>query len=93
MKGSLDEKLKRELKTLIVEECDLADRISVDEIDDEGLLFGSQSKLGTRFHRCFADIDCHTKQVRDYHYGQQGNETCHDFYQCLCRLYSAGIKS
>jgi acyl carrier protein len=46
MKGSLDEKLKRELKTLIVEECDLADRISVAEIDDDGLLFGSQSKLG-----------------------------------------------
>jgi acyl carrier protein len=46
MKGSLDENLKRELKTLIVEECDLADRISVAEIDDEGLLFGSQSKLG-----------------------------------------------
>jgi len=46
MRGSLDEKLKMELKTLIVEECDLADRISASEIDDEGPLFGSQSKLG-----------------------------------------------
>ncbi len=46
MRGSLDEQLKIELKTLIVEECDLADRISAADIDDEGPLFGSQSKLG-----------------------------------------------
>jgi len=46
MRGSLDEKLKLALKQLIVEECDLADRITVAEIDDEGPLFGSASKLG-----------------------------------------------
>jgi len=46
MRGSLDEHLKMELKTLIVEECDLADRISAADIDDVGPLFGSQSKLG-----------------------------------------------
>jgi acyl carrier protein len=44
MKGSLDEKLKMELKRLIVEECDITtDPV---EIGDEEPLFGSGSKLG-----------------------------------------------
>jgi acyl carrier protein len=44
MKGSLDEKLKHELKLLIVEECDLD--ISVNDIPDDDVLFGSESPIG-----------------------------------------------
>lgn len=44
MQGSLDEKLKLELKRLIVEECDLA--IDPGEIHDEDPLFGSTAPLG-----------------------------------------------
>lgn len=43
MKGSLDEKLKTNIKTLIVENCDLD--IAVVDIDDEAPLFGSESVL------------------------------------------------
>jgi acyl carrier protein len=44
MKGSLDERLKMELKRLIVEECDIM--TDPGEIGDEEPLFGSDSKLG-----------------------------------------------
>ncbi len=44
MKGSLDEKLKTELKELIIAECDLD--ISTDEIGDDDTLFGSDSPIG-----------------------------------------------
>ena len=44
MKGSLDEKLKIELKRLIVEECDIT--IDPAEIGDEDPLFGRDSRLG-----------------------------------------------
>ena len=44
MKGSLDERLKMELKRLIVEECDIT--TDPGEIGDEEPLFGSGSKLG-----------------------------------------------
>ena len=44
MKGSLDEKLKSELKELIITECDLD--ISADEIGDDDTLFGSDSPIG-----------------------------------------------
>jgi acyl carrier protein len=44
MKGSLDEKLKMELKKLIVEECDIT--FDPGDIDDEELLFGRDSRLG-----------------------------------------------
>jgi acyl carrier protein len=44
MKGSLDEKLKMELKRLIVEECDLT--ADSGDIGDEEPLFGGDSKLG-----------------------------------------------
>jgi acyl carrier protein len=44
MKGSLDVKLKTELKKLIVEECDIT--VNPEEIGDEDLLFGSESRLG-----------------------------------------------
>jgi acyl carrier protein len=44
MKGSLDEKLKIELKRLIVEECDIT--TDPGEIGDEEPLFGGDSKLG-----------------------------------------------
>ena len=44
MKGSLDEKLKIELKRLIVEECDIP--IDPAEIGDEDPLFGRDSRLG-----------------------------------------------
>jgi acyl carrier protein len=44
MKGSLDEKLKMELKRLIVEECDIT--TDPGGIGDEEPLFGSGSKLG-----------------------------------------------
>lgn len=44
MKGSLDEKLKMDLKRLIVEECDIA--IDPAEIGDEDPLFGRDSRLG-----------------------------------------------
>jgi acyl carrier protein len=44
MKGSLDEKLKMDLKRLIVEECDIA--IDPGEIGDDDPLFGRDSLLG-----------------------------------------------
>ncbi|MDO8785792.1 MAG: phosphopantetheine-binding protein, partial [Syntrophales bacterium] len=44
MKGSLDGKLKMELKKLIVEECDL--KTDPGEIGDEEPLFGGDSKFG-----------------------------------------------
>lgn len=44
MKGSLDERLKMELKKLIVEECDLT--TDPGEIGDEEPLFGGDSKFG-----------------------------------------------
>ncbi len=44
MKGSLDEKLKTDLKELIIAECDLD--ISTDEIGDDDTLFGSDSPIG-----------------------------------------------
>lgn len=44
MKGSLDEKLKMELKRLIVEECDLS--FDPSQIGDEDPLFGRDSRLG-----------------------------------------------
>jgi acyl carrier protein len=44
MKGSLDERLKMELKRLIVEECDIMNDNR--EIGDEEPLFGRDSKLG-----------------------------------------------
>jgi acyl carrier protein len=46
MKGSLDEQFKTALKRLIIESCDLADRIDAHEIDDSAPLFGRNSKLG-----------------------------------------------
>jgi acyl carrier protein len=44
MKGSLDEKLKMDLKKLIVEECDI--NIDPEEIRDDDPLFGRDSRLG-----------------------------------------------
>ncbi|HBH86269.1 MAG TPA: acyl carrier protein [Syntrophaceae bacterium] len=44
MKGSLDARLKMELKKLIVDECDIT--ANPEEIGDEDLLFGSESRLG-----------------------------------------------
>ncbi len=44
MKGSQDERLKTELKELIITECDLD--ISVDGIGDDDTLFGSDSPIG-----------------------------------------------
>ncbi|RXK05732.1 phosphopantetheine-binding protein [Halarcobacter bivalviorum] len=43
MIGSKDEKLKLELKELIIEECDKD--IEAEEISDNEILFGSDSKL------------------------------------------------
>ncbi len=43
MIGSKDEKLKLELKELIIEECDKD--IEAEEINDDEILFGSDSKL------------------------------------------------
>lgn len=44
MKGSLDEGLKRELKRLIIEECDI--KVDIAAIGDDDMLFGSDSRLG-----------------------------------------------
>ena len=44
MKGSLDERLKTELKRMIVEECDIM--INIAEIGDNDPLFGDASRLG-----------------------------------------------
>lgn len=44
MRGSLDAKLKMELKKLIIEECDIA--VDPEKIGDDDLLFGSDSRLG-----------------------------------------------
>lgn len=43
MLGSQDEKLKQELKELIIEECDRD--IEPEEINDDEILFGSDTKL------------------------------------------------
>lgn len=43
MLGSKDQKLKLELKELIIEECDRD--IEVSEINDDEILFGSDTKL------------------------------------------------
>lgn len=44
IKGSLDEKLKMDLKRLIIEECDIT--IDPAEIGDDDSLFGRESRLG-----------------------------------------------
>ncbi|MBN2159541.1 MAG: acyl carrier protein [Spirochaetes bacterium] len=44
MKGSSDKTLKKELKELIIEECDLD--ITADDINDDDALFGSDSPIG-----------------------------------------------
>lgn len=44
MKGSADENFKRELKELIIDECDL--EITADDINDDDPLFGSDSPIG-----------------------------------------------
>jgi acyl carrier protein len=46
MKGSLDEAFKREIKELIIEECDLADRFRPEDIRDDEPLFGRNSRIG-----------------------------------------------
>ncbi|MCX5829347.1 MAG: phosphopantetheine-binding protein [Deltaproteobacteria bacterium] len=43
MKGSLDDRLKTELKELIVEECDLT--VDPGEIGDDEPLFGREAKI------------------------------------------------
>ncbi|MFA5180050.1 MAG: phosphopantetheine-binding protein [Syntrophales bacterium] len=43
MKGSLDDRLKTELKKLIVEECDLT--VNPGEIGDDEPLFGREAKI------------------------------------------------
>lgn len=43
MKGSLDDRLKAELKKLIVEECDLT--VDPGEIGDDDPLFGKEAKI------------------------------------------------
>ncbi len=44
MKGSLDQKLKDEIKALIIESCELD--VEVDQIGDDSPLFSSKSELG-----------------------------------------------
>ncbi len=44
MKGSLDERLKAELKQLIITECDIS--VNIAEITDDDPLFGRDSRLG-----------------------------------------------
>lgn len=44
MKGSLDENFKKELKELIIKECDLD--ISPDDIRDDDPIFGGSSPIG-----------------------------------------------
>jgi acyl carrier protein len=44
MKGSLDQKLKDEIKALIVESCELD--VAVDQIGDDSPLFSRKSELG-----------------------------------------------
>ena len=44
MRGSLDAKLKMDLKILIIEECDIT--ANPEDIGDDDLLFGSESRLG-----------------------------------------------
>jgi len=44
MKGSSDANFKRELKELIIDECDL--EIGPDDIGDDSALFGSDSPIG-----------------------------------------------
>jgi acyl carrier protein len=46
MKGSADVDFKNALKKLIIETCDLADRIEVRDIEDDVPLFGRNTKLG-----------------------------------------------
>lgn len=44
MQGSQDQQFKKELKELIIEECEVD--IELDEIDDDEPIFGSTSQLG-----------------------------------------------
>jgi len=45
MKGSADNTFKNSLKQLIIDACDLADRIETKDIEDDASLFGRDSKL------------------------------------------------
>lgn len=45
MKGSSDAAFKNALKQLIIDACDLADRIEAHDIEDDVPLFGRDSKL------------------------------------------------
>ena len=44
MQGSQDFEFKTRLKQLIIDECEID--VEIDEIDDEGPIFGSESQLG-----------------------------------------------
>jgi len=45
MKGSADDAFKDSLKQLIIDACDLADRIEIRDIDNNAPLFGRDAKL------------------------------------------------
>lgn len=44
MQGSQDFEFKTRLKQLIIDECEI--EVGIDEIDDDGPIFGSESQLG-----------------------------------------------
>ena len=44
MQGSQDFEFKTRLKQLIIDECEID--VEIDEIDDDGPIFGSESQLG-----------------------------------------------
>ena len=46
MRGSEDVDFKIALKKLIIDACDLADRIEIGDIEDDVPLFGRNTKLG-----------------------------------------------
>lgn len=45
MKGSADKAFKTSLKALIIDACDLADRITIEDIEDDAPLFGRSTRL------------------------------------------------
>ena len=45
MRGSADVAFKNALKKLIIDSCDLADRIEIGDIEDDVPLFGRNTKL------------------------------------------------
>ncbi len=61
MIGSKDDKFKKELKELIIEECDKD--IEASQINDDDILFSVRVCFRTRFYGCITNFNGLTKRV------------------------------